>query len=401
MSAVLAPGLAAPSQRAAHLPADLVALLCVAAAGLLVAFPIASFALSTFLLINLPTATTRTTRLMLACTAALAFSMMMGARPLDPDAPNDIDVYYEVYRELAEGRIEALFTFGGGLEVALPLLCGLWALVLPPLTPNGLMFCSALTGSLLMVAWVEVAFYRDRRWQDPALMGVCVLLLNLYFATQLTRQFIALIVLLFAFSATTRPRQAFWVVVATTFHLTAIPFFGLYLLACRGPKGWLVIIALAITFRVFFWQLVEALDIVPAAVAEKLAYYVDNTQEFTDADIASLRMIALLGVISLASLVACRFRPDPMTRAWLAVPWVAAIVHFLLLPIPLASLRATLMVHSVAPGLIAYRMLWRRGGPLLLAVLNILFAYKIVTFVAAQQSGNLLSAAEMLAGFLS
>ena len=401
MSAVLIPGLSPPSPRGSHLPADLVALLCVAGAGLLVVLPIASFALSTFLLINLPAGTTRTTRLMLAGTAALAFSMMMGARPLDPAAPNDIDVYYEVYRELAAGRLEALGTFGGGLVVALPLLCGLWALVLPPLTPNGLMFCCALTSSLLLLAWVEVAFYRDRGWQDPALMGVCILMLNLYFATQLTRQFMALIVLLFAFSATGRSRQWLWVLIATTFHLTAIPFYAIYLLARRGPRGWLAIIGFAVAFRVFFWQLVEAFDIVPAAIAEKLAYYVDNTQEFTDADIASLRMIALLSVVSLASLVACRFRPDPATRAWLAVPWIAAIVHFLLLPIPLASLRTTLMIHSVLPGLIAYQMLWRRGGPLLLIVLNVLLAYKIVTFLAAEQSGNLLSTAAMLSGFLS
>ena len=142
-------------------------------------------------------------------------------------------------------------------------------------------------------------------------------------------------------------------------------------------------------------------SIVPAAVAEKLAYYVDNTEEFTDADIASLRMIGLLGFISVASLVASRFRPDSATRVWLAVPWIAAIVHFQLLPIPLASLRTTLMIHSVLPGLIAYQMLWRRGGPILLAVLNVLFAYKIVTFIAAGQSGNLLSTAAMLSGFLS
>jgi hypothetical protein len=112
-------------------------------------------------------------------------------------------------------------------------------------------------------------------------------------------------------------------------------------------------------------------------------------------------MIGLLSFISIASLVASRFRPDSATRAWLAVPWIAAIVHFLLLPIPLASLRTTLMIHSVLPGLIAYQMLWRRGGPLLLAVLNVFFAYKIVTFVAAEQSGNLLSTAAMLSRFLS
>jgi len=374
--------------------------LCAVAGSLLLAFPIAALALSTFLLINLPVGTSRSTRLMLGATAVLAFSMMMGARPLDPAAPNDIDVYYEVYQELAAGRFEALATFGGGLEVALPLLCGLWAFLLPALSVNGLMFCCALTGASLLVVWVEVTFYRDRHWQDPALMGVCILLLNLYFSTQLTRQFMSLIVLLYAFSAQRRSRQWFWVVIATTFHLTALPFYGIYLLAQRGPRGWIAIIGLALAFRIFFWQLVEAFDIVPAAVAEKLAYYVDNTQEFTDADLASLRMTGLLGLISVASLVANRFRPDAATRSWLVVPWVTAIVHFLLLPIPLASLRTTLMVHSVAPGLIAYQMLWRRGGPLLLVVLNVLFAYKIVTFIAAEESGNLFSTAAMLKGFL-
>jgi hypothetical protein len=400
VSAILPSGSIPTVSRTSDLPADFLAVLCALAGGLLLAFPIVALGLSTFLLINLPVGTSRGVRLMLGTTAALAFSMMMGARPLDPVGSNDVDVYYEVYQELSAGRFEALGTFGGGLEVALPLLCTLWAYLLPPLSVNGLMFCCASTSALLLLLWIEMAFYRDRRWRDPALMGVCILLLNLYFSTQLTRQFMALIVLLYAFSARSRVRIWLCVAVAGTFHLTAIPFYAIYWLARRGRNGWIAILVLAFAFRIFFWQLVEALDIVPAAVAEKLVYYVDSAQEITDADLASLRMIGLLGVISVASVIASRFRPDPVARRWLAVPWITATVHFLLLPIPLASLRATLMIHSVAPGLIAYQMLWRRGGPLLLVTLNVLFVYKILTFVAAEDSGNLLSAAAMLSRFL-
>jgi hypothetical protein len=389
-----------PSAWPRHLPNDLVAVLCATAGTLVLAFPIAAFALSTFLLLNLPTGTARSTRLMLGLTAALAFSMMTGARPLDTGASNDIDVYYDVYQELAAGRLEYLGAFGGGFEVALPLLCGLYALLLPPLSINGLMFCLALTSSLLMLAWVEKAFYVERGWRDPALMGVCMLMLNLYFSTQLTRQFMSLIVLLFAFSAHGRSRRWFFVALAATYHLTALPFYAIYVLARRGPAGWLAIVALAFAFRVTFWQLISAFDLVPPAIAEKLIYYVDNTQEFTDSDLASLRMIGLLGVVSLVALVSNRFRVDRATAPWLAVPWLTALVHFALLPIPLASLRTTLIVHSVVPGLIAYQMLWRRPGMPMIVVLNVLFAYKVASFAATSDSGNLLSAAAMLRGFV-
>jgi hypothetical protein len=111
-------------------------------------------------------------------------------------------------------------------------------------------------------------------------------------------------------------------------------------------------------------------------------------------------MIGLLGVISLAALAANRFRAAREVRPWLAVPWVTALVHFALLPIPLASLRTTLMVHSVAPGLVAYRMFGRRAGLALVLVLNVLFLYKVLSFAAAEPSGNLLSAVSMLGAFL-
>jgi hypothetical protein len=270
----------------------------------------------------------------------------------------------------------------------------------PPLTQNGLMFAFALTGSLLMLAWVETSFYDKSVAPRPALMGISLLMLNLYFATQLSRQFLALIVLLFAISAINRRRQIGWLILAASFHLTAIPFFLLYLLARRGPRGWVVLFALALILRFYFVDLIESLGVVPDAIAQKLLYYADNDQGGTDADLGSLRLIVLLGLISLLALGASNFRPDRASGRWLAVPWVTATIHLLLLPIPLASLRVTLMIHSVATGLIAFKMLEGRAHRALPLVLNVLFAYKLIGFLTAENSGNLLSTLSMATAFL-
>ena len=64
MSAALA--IAAPDRRPQHLPADLVALLCMVSGLLLLVFPFAAFALAGFLLVNLPADTPRHVRLSLA-----------------------------------------------------------------------------------------------------------------------------------------------------------------------------------------------------------------------------------------------------------------------------------------------------------------------------------------------
>lgn len=379
---------------------ELVMFLSLGTIALLLVYPVAAFALATLLLINLTSRTPRYARLMLAAVAAIALAMMTGARPLDPNSSNDIDGYFDIYKELMAGDLSYLINFGGGLEVALPLLLWLWGLVLPPLTINGLMFCLALTSSLLVMVWVEKTFYGVQCLRRPALIGVCLLMLNLYFSTQLSRQFLSLIVLLFAFSAQGRVRQLIFVVLASAFHLTAVPFFGMYLLVKRGPRGWLLLIALAIGLRLFFVQLVAALDIVPVAVAEKLLYYVDSSDDSSASDLASLRMIFLLGLVSLLGFAASGFRLDPKSRRWLAVPWITGLIHLVLLPIPLASLRVTLMIHSVIPGLIAYKMLEGRSQRALPLVLNVLFAYKIAAFITAGQSGNLLSTLSMLNDFL-
>jgi len=375
--------------------------LCLFAVLLLAISPLASFALCAFMLINLSAYTPREVRWTLEFAAAMSLAMMAGARPLDPnDLSADILTYYDVYRDLAAGNLDALTTFGGGFEVTLPLLFWLWVQLLPPLSVNGLMFCLALTGTLLLVLWAERSFYRRAGPVRPALAGICLVLLNIYFATQLSRQFLSLIVLLFAFTAGTRSGRLLYVTLAASLHLSALPFYALWLLARRGWPGWLAILGLVWLLRIYFLPLLAALDVVPDVVIDRLAYYVDNEDQSTEADIGSLRMVFLLGLLSVVSLLASRLRPDARTRPWLAAPWLTIAVHYLLLPIPLASLRVTLMVHSVASGFIAYQMFFSRARRLLSPTLNALLLYKVAAFALATGGSNLRSSSVMVGGFL-
>jgi hypothetical protein len=127
------------------------------------------------------------------------------------------------------------------------------------------MFCLALTASVLLLLWVETSFYAGSAKHRPALLGITLLLLNIYFATQLSRQFLSLIVLLFAFTAQWRGRRMLFVTLAASFHLTALPFYGLYLLARRGWLGWIAILVAAYLLRIYFAQLLVAFDVLPEA----------------------------------------------------------------------------------------------------------------------------------------
>jgi len=390
-----------PDQAGRRLVQEFTIILGLCSVTLLVVSPFVAFALATFLLINLSTYTLRSVRLTLAVVAAIALAMLAGARPISPDEANDIYGYYDTYQELATGDLSYLTHFGGGLEVGLPLLFLAWGRLLPHLTINGLMFCLALTGSLLMVVWLEKTFHAERFLKHSALMGISLLMLNLYFATQLSRQFISLAILLYAFSAQGRFKQISYVILASAFHITAIPFCGMYLLAKRGARGCFLLIALALGFRLFFAQFLTAFDIVPQAVAEKMVFYIDSLDQNNEADLGSLRTIALLGLISLLSATASKFRLDPKAKPWLAMPWVTGLIQIILIPIPLASLRLTLMIHSIIPGLVAFKILEGRSQRMVLIILNFLFAYKLITITAASDTGGLFYTLSIISNFFS
>lgn len=393
MNAILAPD-SAPSSRLQSIALQGCG---IAAVFAVFSLPIVAFAVSAALLINLSRNTPDVARRLLGLMLVIAVSMMISSRAVSIEGSDDFVGYYELYKEIQAGDYSRMFQFGGGLEVTLPALFYLWSLLLPELSINGLMLSSALTSAILFWVWVDLNFYRKGGERiAPALIGAALLLFNLYFSTQTTRQFLSMIVLLYAFSAHTTIRRWLFITLAASIHLTALPFYGAYWLATRGRYGVVLLLSGVVLIRFYFPALLTLLDVLPEALVEKLAYYVDNNSEYTDSDLGALKLIGLLCLLSLLSLAAQGFRLDARTRPWHSVPWIAAVVHVLLLPIPLAPLRSTLAVHSVVTGLVAHRMFSRRNRILLQLVLNILLLYKLAGYATLEDGSGLTSTMTVL-----
>src|SRR3546814_19652050 len=80
-------------------------------------------------------------------------------------------------------------------------------------------------------------------------------MINLYFSTQTSRQFIATILLLFAITEKSLFIRFALLALASAFHITSIPFFIIYVLGQRWRYGWLAVLGLAAVLRFYFAKL--------------------------------------------------------------------------------------------------------------------------------------------------
>jgi hypothetical protein len=71
----------------------------------------------------------------------------------------------------------------------------------------------------------------------------------------------------------------------------------------------------------------------------------------------------------------------------------------LLLPIPLVSQRGTLLIHSVLPGLLIYRMFAANARSLMLLGLNLLLGYKVLSYIFFENGALLRTTGSMVSDF--
>lgn len=67
----------------------------------------------------------------------------------------DLKVYYQVYEQLIQQHLSALFFFENGIEVGYPALLWLVSLLLPKLSPIQLAIGNALLCIVLLIIWFE------------------------------------------------------------------------------------------------------------------------------------------------------------------------------------------------------------------------------------------------------
>lgn len=128
----------------------------------------------------------RTNRIFLSLLIGGGASAIASSRAFAISYSDDFNTYYNMYCQLAEGDLSALTSFGGGLEIGLPIVYFFIGLLNKELSPNLLMFITSLIISCLFSVWLNYKNENIKRLN--ILIAASFVFYVPYYSTQLCRQ---------------------------------------------------------------------------------------------------------------------------------------------------------------------------------------------------------------------
>jgi len=298
------------------------------------------------------------------------------------DASSDFVGYYAVYEatcDVGSDLEDTLLAFGP--EIGLPAFYQLLsALGLCGLSINGLAWLQGfLTAAALLLVTARWARKEARPDELPmALAGLC-LMFSFFYVTQLSRQAVSSVFVLAAlWHARSRRATFVLLLVATLFHVTAPLIWGLCVLM-RGRVRRAVpalILTAAIPILAFDQIVAFAVEHVDSfGPLAKLAIY------SAPGDDGGGPSSDWQGVVQLAfagALFAWRARREPGLAKDARMLIGLSMVALAMLPVPLASTRATLPIAWLAIGAFVFRGLAGTARPLGWLVLAALLTLRVV-----------------------
>ncbi|PAF48094.1 hypothetical protein BKH46_01930 [Helicobacter sp. 12S02634-8] len=288
---------------------------------------------------------------LLGLNIAVSGSLIWASRVYFDSDSDDFLRYYDTYECLIKGHFDALFTYGGGFEIGLPLFYVLLDCVWGALRPSEILFFTILFPSVLVFVWV-VRYMGDWRAQDRALCLFFVFLFfNFYAPSQWSRQSFACAFILFAL----KEEKFFWkylfVVCASLFHLTSIPIFFILESLKKYPKitlAFVVLGSLSFVFAFEFILMAYKVGFIPhLGILNKLNYYTLYQERgiFMDLDFSFLFLLFCMGVLFCFP-TPKDFIKREQTYFFLVFVWL----YVVFLPFSYASNRLTLVFNSFLLG---------------------------------------------------
>lgn len=285
--------------------------------------------------------------------AIIISSRAMGETPSD----DFFYYYYSVYMDYARNSndIERLFVFGDGLEVGLGILFFLIELVFGEVSPSLLVFIIVFLIYIFLLVVSEKYLLASISNKDKGLaLALIFVFSSMVMASQVVRQFLSSIFVVAAFCAVTPKGKILFTLIAASFHLTSLPILLLMEGARKYPARTFMIIGvfgILIAFKLdqIYYFLSDLTQGDGSVGSSKLSYYDDKIGLSDNSSlllVLNKALIALLFMLlSLKTAIALGFG-----RVFLAF----IFVFIVFLPVPLASLRFTLVLNAVYFGYFVY-----------------------------------------------
>ncbi len=293
-------------------------------------------------------------------------SRRVGISPFD-DFSN---VYYPSYlnakvKSLAESIVPPFEAFAlSDLEVVFPALLGVLALLPGTLTPSVIIFLLTAGIGTLYVWWLCRYFLPTLpRSHQAASALLCIVFFSFGLCSQTVRQMLSIPLLLAAIWERSLGKSATYALIASACHLSAAPIWAV----CVPFRftGYRTLILAAIPLVILLVQgpgLAENLIGLDPGTLDKLSYYTSGNQDAAGFD---RNFIPLVLLIVIGSLAAVGYRNGELSRILLFF----CLLFFALLPLPLASFRATLFITSALLAPLACLALSRRIAASIFAAL--------------------------------
>lgn len=197
-----------------------------------------------------------------------------GFYPLS-DGADDVNVYFQNYNALLNSDYKAIFQYGGGVEIGLPIYMYFVGEIFGEITRNSLLLIIGLPTAIALICWFYIFPSGCIPTRYHALLLAGMTIIYSYSASNLLlRQFVSSVILLYSLSVKGRNRSYLLLILSASFHVTSIPFYLMYRIYTRSKFGNLL-------FLLFFFLLILSLtylsDILSLvglnALALKLSYY--------------------------------------------------------------------------------------------------------------------------------
>ncbi|WP_256205746.1 EpsG family protein [Polynucleobacter asymbioticus] len=320
-------------------------------------------------------------RIFLGILIAFSWAIFVASRMTMQDPSDDFTNYYANYQDLCNGNYGALFEYAKGLELGVPLLFLLLSFISKELSPNLLIFYITLISALLLLIWMEGNLFELMDNKLKGIAGAYVWVMASFFmASQSVRQYLAMIILLYAISSNDKLKKLLILFLASTFHLIAIPIY----LIVEGIKKykWKATISALIVILIFYFLY----DIIYVTfgdnfpILNKLEYYHNNTDGFTEVDLNFLKIFSVPLLFLLYRILLDRhliILNDPLAIIYLSF----YLFYIAMFPFPLLSIRFTLIINSIILGLFCFSFLKNYVQHLIFLLIFLIIPWRIRSIV--------------------
>lgn len=293
------------------------------------------------------------------------------------DAPaSDFDVYYNVYQIVLNGGSLIYPDFSSGIEVFLPTFFKILSLIIGDAPPEFVLAMTVMSQLALVYIWLEWDGLKYISDEDKNLCVASTLgLLFIYMFSQILRQGFSTIFCLFALSFYFRGNKKGFIlffVLACISHLSALIVVPMFIIFMRHKLLSVGIVCCTVLFSFIFSLLLPVIisHNLLGAASYKLGFY--TITDIDGFDLSSYFKFLIITVLSGLFFFA-EGKPE-IKRVIL----FGGLVYIALLPIPLASDRAMMLLAALLPGYMFFFSFYKIKG-IYKVILSLYFVLKILT----------------------